>query len=163
MIRSAKISTRTLTTTFILLLSGCGGGSPAVPPQPKPAKPAVNPFQAYVRAHAFALTLTPAAKARSGPGPSAAAVINIAAGSDRVCWNVTRLSGVADPMFAYIHRANGSDSGPVVIPLGAGYKPSGCVTSVAPALLADIEAHPGHYYLAIHNRAHPLGAIRGSL
>ncbi len=159
---SAKISARVLTGTLMLLLAGCAG-APAASSPPKPAKPAVNPFQADVRAHTFALTLTAAATARPGSGASAAAVINIAAGSDRVCWNVTRLSGVADPLFAYIHRANNSDSGPVVIRLGAGYKPSGCVTGVAPALLADIEAHPGRYYLAIHNRVHPLGAIRGSL
>jgi hypothetical protein len=161
---SARTTAGILLVTFVLVLAGCTGGArPVVQPPPKPARPALNPFQADVRARAYTLRLAAATNARSGSSGSGAAVISIAAGRDRVCWNITRLSGVPEPLFAYIHQVGQGDSGPVVIPLGTGYQPAGCVAGVAPALLVEIEAHPSRYYLAIHNRAHPLGAIRGRL
>ena len=39
---------------------------------------------------------------------------------------------------------------------------SGCVTA-DPALLADIVAHPGNYYVNVHNAPYPAGALRGQL
>lgn len=164
MTQSARATVWILLVAFVLALAGCAGSPHQVaPPPPPPATPAPNPFQADVTARVYMLTLTAGASTRSGSGRSGAGVISIAAGRDEVCWKITRLSGVFAPLFAYVHRISAGDSGPVVIPLGTGYRSSGCVTGVAPALLAEIEAHPRRYYLAIHNRAHPFGAVRGQL
>lgn len=146
---------------LVLALAGCAGAPAGEPPPPRPAKPASNPFQADVTARSYTLNLagTPA-RTRSA---SAAATLAITAARDQVCWKITRLAGVPAPQFAYIHRGGPGTSGPVVIPLGTRYRPAGCVTEVAPALLAGIEARPADYYLAIHDQAHPQGAIRGQL
>lgn len=150
-----------LAAALVLALAGCAAAPAREPAPPRPARPAANPFQADVTARSYTLNLagTPA-RAR---GVSAAATLAITAARDQVCWKITRLAGVPAPKFAYIHRGGPGTSGPVVIPLGTGYRPTGCVTDVAPALLAGIEARPAGYYLAIHDQAHPQGAIRGQL
>ena len=148
-------------------LAGCDGSRGNPPPNqvaPPPATPAPNPFQADIVGRSYALTLAPATK----PSPraqagSAAAIITITAAKDEICWTITHLAGVPDPSFAYIQRGRAGDTGPVVVPLGTRYQPSGCVTGVAPGLLTSFEARPSGYYLAIHDRAHPFGAIRGQL
>lgn len=151
----------------VLALAGCSARSAhhfSEPPPPPPATPAANPFQHRVTGRGFTIALAgendvPAAGGHS----SAAAAVTIHRANDRVCWTVTRLTGVPAPLYAYIHRGSAGAAGPVVIPLGARYAPAGCVTGVAPALLVQIEAHPRGYYLAIHNRQYPAGAVRGQL
>jgi hypothetical protein len=90
-------------------------------------------------------------------------MISITAPGDQLCWSITRLSGVPAPLFAYVHRGARGSAGPVVVPLGSRYQPTGCVKGIAPALLSHIEANPAGYYLAIHTRTNPAGAIRGQL
>jgi hypothetical protein len=68
---------------------------------------------------------------------------------------------------AHIHRGAAGVAGPVVfgffnpppstVPVNEGCR------SGAPALLADIAAHPGAYYANVHTTAHPGGAARGQL
>jgi CHRD domain len=159
---TAEIVARLSALAFVLVLAGCADGGAPSPPPPKPARPAINPFQTDVSARAYELRLTASGTGSRASG-SGTAAIHITAEGDRMCWSIARLRGVPEPLFSYIHRAAKGKSGPVVVSLGAIYRPAGCVTGVAPALLAAIEADPGGYYLAIHNRAHPLGAIRAQL
>jgi serine/threonine protein kinase len=79
----------------------------------------------------------------------------------KVCWRF-QLAGVDKPTFAHIHRGGSTVSGPVVVPLGDAYTPSGCTTaktSVATAILAD----PAAYYLNVHSASYPEGVVRGQL
>ena len=38
-----------------------------------------------------------------------------------------------------------------------------CVSGVDPALIREIRAHPGRYYVNVHNAEYPGGAVRGQL
>ncbi len=149
------------------MAAGCSSASHHAGPPPSPpppASPAPNPFQRHVTAATFTLTLT----GRNAIPPAAqqslaSAAVDIKGPGDQVCWKISRLHGVPAPLYAYIHRGHAGTAGPVVIPLGGSYAPAGCITGVAPALLAQIERHPRGYYLAIHNRQHPAGAVRAQL
>lgn len=148
-------------------VAGCAGsgGAQARQPEPSPpppASPAVNPFQAQVQPRSYPVTLT-WAQQNAAQRRTATAVITIRPARDQVCWSITQLAGVPDPLFAYIHRGPPGAAGPVVVPLGTRYAASGCTAGVAPALLAQLESAPGGYYLAIHTSSQPSGAVRGQL
>jgi len=96
-------------------------------------------------------------KAGSGSGE---AYIQIT--GTKVCWQFKDLKGVAGATASHIHKGNAGVSGPVVVPLGAAFKKTGCTT--APASLAKaIAAHPSQYYVNIHTPKYPGGAARGQL
>jgi hypothetical protein len=105
----------------------------------------------------------------------------IRTGRERVCFAVgwTR---IAAPIFAHIHAGVAGVNGPVVVlffdvpelpGLPPGTPPAalpdtvsavdGCVGDQDPALLRDIRHHPAAYYVNVHNREFPGGAIRGQL
>jgi hypothetical protein len=96
------------------------------------------------------------------PAGSALAAISIKAKGE-VCWEFSALKGVVAPSAAHIHHGASGISGPIVIPLGGAYKPSGCATGAAPQLLALIEANPQRFYVNIHNAKYPGGAVRAQL
>jgi hypothetical protein len=79
----------------------------------------------------------------------------------KVCWKFT-YSGIGAPKAAHIHRGKAGVAGPVVVPLGAAFKKSGCTTAPA-AVAAAIVRSPGAYYVNIHTAKYPNGAIRGQL
>jgi len=86
--------------------------------------------------------------------------LNTATG--KVCWEFTLAKIDGKPNQAHIHKGKSGVSGNVVVPLGANYKRQGC-TKAAPSLVKSIAAHPGAYYVNVHNAKHPLGAMRGQL
>jgi hypothetical protein len=65
-------------------------------------------------------------------------------------------------MAAHIHKGKPGVAGPVVVPLGAAFRKSGCTTARA-AVTAAIVRTPGAYYVNIHTAKYPAGAIRGQL
>ena len=79
----------------------------------------------------------------------------------KLCWDFT-ISGIGKPLVAHIHRGRAGKAGPVVVPLGAAYRQQGCTT--APAAVAKaIIAHPSGFYVNVHTKQFPNGAIRGQL
>lgn len=85
---------------------------------------------------------------------------------NQLCFGIT-VAGLDTPTGAHIHKAPATANGPVVIALTAPASgdpgaSSGCVTA-DPMLLADIAAHPPHFYVNIHTATYPSGAIRGQL
>jgi CHRD domain len=74
-------------------------------------------------------------------------------------WN-----GIDTPFAAHIHKGAKGTSGPIVIILStmAPVKQSGCV-KVKKSLLTAITKNPGAYYVNVHTKKYPAGAIRGQL
>ena len=79
----------------------------------------------------------------------------------KVCWDFT-ISGIGKPLAAHIHRGRAGTAGPIVVPLGAAYRQQGCTT--APASVAKaITANPSGFYVNVHTKQFPNGAIRAQL
>jgi hypothetical protein len=115
----------------------------------------------------FTVTMTGAAE-RPGPGDpdgSGTATITINRGLGEVCWDieVTRID--LPSTGAHIHIAPVTDPGPIVVPLTAPDETgtsSGC-TTVDRALAKAIAKDPAAYYVNVHTRDFPAGAIRAQL
>ena len=79
----------------------------------------------------------------------------------KVCWEF-KVSGIDTPLAAHIHKGGAGKAGPVVVPLGAKYTAKGCTTATA-ALAKAIAAQPAAYYVNVHTKKYPAGAVRGQL
>ena len=109
---------------------------------------------------------------------SGKATVWIDAAAGTVCFDLSfRDSGT--PNRAHIHEGGASTGGGIVVPffdinttataadarhdeLESKSRTEGCVTA-APALLAQIAADPGGYYVNLHNARFPMGSMRGQL
>ncbi len=81
----------------------------------------------------------------------------------KVCY-VLRADNIARPNAAHIHRGGPRVAGPIVVELKApknGFS-SGC-KRIGRALANDLKRNPNGYYVNVHNRPFPNGAIRGQL
>ena len=82
---------------------------------------------------------------------------------ERVCYKleVKRIKPATD---AHIHRGGPKVAGPVVVTLKAPTDGSseGC-TAISKKLSKKLREHPWHYYVNVHNKPYPEGAIRGQL
>ena len=93
---------------------------------------------------------------KGAPHGGGTATITIKKATKQLCWSF-HVTGVPGPTAAHVHQGGPGVAGPVVIPLGGKYKPSGCTTA-APALLGKIVAAPKKYYVNIHNAKYPGGS-----
>jgi hypothetical protein len=96
---------------------------------------------------------------KGSPTGKGSATITIS--GTKVCWKFV-YSGIDKTTASHIHKAPAGKSGPVVVPFGAAFKPSGCTTTTA-TLAKAIVAKPSAYYVNIHTVKYPGGAIRGQL
>jgi hypothetical protein len=90
----------------------------------------------------------------------------MAAGS-KLCFGMT-VRGIDAPVAAHIHKGGPSVMGSIVVPLtqpsaGDPGAASGCVNVSDAALLAAIVKNPSRYYVNVHTKAFPGGALRGQL
>ncbi len=109
-------------------------------------------------------TLTGAAESPAGdPDGSGRAVIGLNVSEGLVCWSMT-VKGIAAATASHIHKAPAGSTGPVVVTLGtpATGANKGCAAA-ARSLIRDILANPGEYYINVHNKDFPAGAVRGQL
>ena len=82
---------------------------------------------------------------------------------EEVCFSLT-WKGLGTPTMAHIHKAPPGMAGPVAIVL-YGTPPvghSGCRTAKA-SLIDAIQDDPAAYYVNVHTKEYPDGAIRGQL
>jgi CHRD domain len=85
-------------------------------------------------------------------------------GDSLVCWRFAHLHGFTDATSAVIQSGSNGRPGQVVIALSPGPRlhHQGCVP-VSPALSRRIGARPGGYYVTIHSKQYPTGAVRAQL
>ena len=81
------------------------------------------------------------------------------------CYRLVARSVTLPTTAAHIHKGAASVNGPVVVPFnapGADGTSSGCATA-DPSLISDILANRAGYYVNVHTKEHPTGAIRSQL
>lgn len=90
--------------------------------------------------------------------------ITLNAAKGQVCYDVT-LSKVGAVAAGHIHKGAKGKAGPIVVSLFATptKRPKGCVKGVSKSLIRAIARNPRSYYLNLHNKNHPAGAVRGQL
>ena len=104
------------------------------------------------------------------PNGSGFATITLDPTADTVCFELDWLQ-IRAPFAAHIHRGAPGVAGPVKVPLFEAEVPlprtikgvDGCVRDVNSGLIDRIIANPDNFYVNIHNRPFPDGAIRGQL
>jgi hypothetical protein len=102
-------------------------------------------------------------KGTSEPNASGTAVLRILSG--QVCYRLTAKDVTLPTVAAHIHKGAAGVNGPVVVPFtapGADGTSSGCSTADA-SLISDILANRSGYYVNVHTKEHPAGAIRSQL
>ena len=74
------------------------------------------------------------------------------------------VSGLQDITAAHVHIGGpGTDGGPVIPLEGPAEGSAGACVPITAELSAAILGNPGGYYVNVHTRAQPSGAIRGQL
>lgn len=98
------------------------------------------------------------------PKGTGQAVIALHGSSLRVCWRFSHLRGFSAATVSHVHSGPKGASGPVVVPLSTGTKlhHKGCVHASAGVIRA-IEKNPAGYYVNIHSKKYPGGAVRAQL
>ena len=97
-------------------------------------------------------------------GGSGTAHVALITSEDRLCYSL-EASDIEPATKAHIHEGTAEESGPAVVKLDPPPEDgtsSGC-TDVDPALLRNLLEKPQNYYVDIHNKEFPHGAIRGQL
>ena len=90
---------------------------------------------------------------------SGMAMVTLRPAVRRVCASIS-WSDIDKPFAAHIHRRS---DGQVVVDLTGAVTGGAKCTSASRRLIRRIEEHPGRYYVNVHNRTYPAGAVQGSL
>ena len=112
-------------------------------------------------------TKGPAVQPGGRPGDeegSGTAHVTLITSEDRLCYSL-EASDIEPATKAHIHEGTASERGPAVVELDPPPEDrtsSGC-TDVNPALLRKLLEKPQRYYVDVHNKDFPQGAIRGQL
>jgi hypothetical protein len=101
--------------------------------------------------------------ARGDPDAVGTAEVSVVDRTDNLCYRLD-VHNVGTPTAAHIHRGARGVAGPPVVMLDppADGESHGCL-SVPSALVDEIEANPGGFYVNVHNAQYPNGALRGQL
>lgn len=97
------------------------------------------------------------------PDGSGKAHVKIDLRMGRLCYDL-RVKNIDAATAAHIHDAAAAANGPVVVTLATptNGRSRGCLT-VEMTLLKDIRTNPSEYYVNVHNKTFPGGAVRGQL
>lgn len=177
---SSRLAAPALATAMVCL-AGCGSakssassaaraGTTATPTATAttalpPATNASAPQRPRDITHTFRVRLKGADETPSGASTgTGSAVVTVNTTKQEICWVFSDLKRVAQPTLAHIHVGKKGISGNVVVPLSdaAQFALNGCVPTTR-ALIRAILKHPSSYYVNIHTKKYPAGAVRGQL
>ena len=99
-----------------------------------------------------------------GPGdPNGRGEAEVKVYKAKVCYEL-EVERIKPAMAAHIHRGGPSVAGPIVVELKAPTDGTseGC-KAISKQLSKNLREHPSHYYVNVHNRPYPDGALRGQL
>lgn len=101
----------------------------------------------------------------SGVGATGSVALTLNQGQGEICFDF-ELVGLTEPATrAHIHRGAVGANGPIVVHFYEGVGNSsnvGCVP-VDEALVKEIRKNPAGFYVNVHNKTAPAGAVRGQL
>jgi hypothetical protein len=104
-------------------------------------------------------------KGSSEPDATGTAVVRIRKDVSMVCYRLHAEKITLPATASHIHRGAATVNGPVVVPFSppdATGNSSGC-TQTTPALVDEIIATPSNFYVNVHTKEHPAGAMRAQL
>jgi hypothetical protein len=104
-------------------------------------------------------------KGTSEPDAKGTAVLRIRKDAGMICYRLHAENVTLPTVAAHIHRGGAGVNGPVVFPFtapGADGNSSGCATA-DPSLIDEILGNPPGFYVNVHTKEHPAGAIRAQL
>jgi hypothetical protein len=110
-------------------------------------------------------TITLDLKGTSEPNATGSAVLRFLKDPSQVCYRLHAASITLPALAAHIHKGAAGTNGPVVVPFtapGDKGESSGCSPADA-SLIDDILANRSGYYVNVHTKEHPAGAIRAQL
>jgi hypothetical protein len=113
----------------------------------------------------FGTVLAFALQGSSEPNATGTAVIRIRKDAGQVCYRLHVENVTLPTAAAHIHRGAAGTNGPVVFPFtapGADGNSSGCAPADA-ALIDEIVGNLAGFYVNVHTKEHPAGAIRAQL
>lgn len=99
------------------------------------------------------------------PNATGTAVVRIRKAAGLVCYRLHAANVTLPTTASHIHRGGAGVNGPVVVPFtapGADGNSSGCTATTA-ALIDEIIGNPAGFYVNVHTKEHPGGAIRAQL
>ena len=136
----------------LIAIAGCGGSGSSTPSS-APSQPL----------HLYRVRLAGRAEIPKGAANgSGYAIIAVHRGSV-VCWRFV-LHGFLNATVAQIHIGSNGRAGRVLQPLSTGprLRHRGCIQT-SPTAVTAIERAPSNYYVDVHSRLYPAGAVRGQL
>jgi hypothetical protein len=104
-------------------------------------------------------------KGSTEPDATGTAVVRIRKDAGMVCYRLHAEKITLPSTNAHIHRGGATVNGPVVVPFvppDATGNSSGCTQSTA-AIIDEIIATPSNFYVNVHTKEHPAGAMRAQL
>ena len=104
-------------------------------------------------------------KGTSEPNATGTAVVRIRQDAGMVCYRLHAANVTLPTVAAHIHRGAAGVNGPVVVPFtapGRTATPAGCTNADA-TLVGEIVGNPAGFYVNVHTKEPPAGAIRAQL
>jgi hypothetical protein len=151
---SYMINARLAAPAFVAVtlgLAACGGSA-------TPSTVSSRPTTLYT------VSMTGAAETPKGAPHGRGVAIIACHGASKVCFRFSHLHGFVDATVAHIHSGSTGHSGPVLVALSSRPKlhHHGCL-AISPTVSRTIWKRPSAYYVNVHSRRYPGGAVRAQL